>query len=80
MMCSSLLQHVIEHLRHVEEDLCERMDAKGYKSVQQMQGTMSQIDCADPTAFELAQYIRAVKGPQHVQLTGQQAWRILTGM
>jgi dihydroorotate dehydrogenase (fumarate) len=80
MMCSSLLQHGVEHMRHVERELREWMEAKEYESVRQMQGSMSQKHCADPTAFERAQYMRAVKGPQHVQLTGAQAWRILAGM
>jgi hypothetical protein len=29
---------------------------------------MSQLRCSDPGAFERAQYMRAVKGLQHVQV------------
>jgi dihydroorotate dehydrogenase (fumarate) len=44
------------------------MEAHEYESVQQMKGSMSQIRCADPSAFERAQYMRAVKGGQHIVL------------
>ena len=80
MLCSALLRNGINHLRHVENGMREWMEAHEYESVQQMQGSMSQIRCADPSAFERAQYMRAVKGLQHVMVTGQQAWRVLTGM
>jgi dihydroorotate dehydrogenase (fumarate) len=33
-----------------------------YESVKQMKGSMSQLRCADPSAFERAQYMRAIKG------------------
>src|SRR5450432_994630 len=39
-----------------------------YESVRQMQGCMSQLRCADPSAFERAQYMQAVKGTQHLRL------------
>jgi dihydroorotate dehydrogenase (fumarate) len=44
------------------------MEDHEYESVHQMQGSMSQLRCADPGAFERAQYMRAVKGLQHVQV------------
>jgi len=31
---------------------------------------MRQLRCPDPSAFERAQYMRAVKSVQHVQVTG----------
>jgi dihydroorotate dehydrogenase (fumarate) len=43
-----------------------------YESVRQMRGSMSQIRCPDPGAFERAQYMRAVKGMQHIHMAG---WR-----
>src|ERR1700757_1983651 len=72
MLCSSLMRHGINHLRHVERELREWMDEHEYESVRQMQGSMSQIKCADPSAFERAQYMRAVKGMTHIQMAG---WR-----
>src|SRR5215468_1905053 len=66
MMCSALLRNGINHLRRVEEGMQEWMEQHEYESVEQMQGSMSQLRCADPGAFERAQYMRAVKSLQHV--------------
>ena len=66
MMCSALISNGIGHLRHVERGMQEWMQVHEYESVQQMQGSMSQLHCPDPGAFERAQYMRAVKGLQHV--------------
>jgi dihydroorotate dehydrogenase (fumarate) len=72
MLCSSLMRHGINHLRHVEREVREWMEEHEYESVQQMQGSMSQIRCPDPGAFERAQYMRAVKGMTHIHIAG---WR-----
>jgi dihydroorotate dehydrogenase (fumarate) len=72
MLCSSLMRHGINHLRHVERELREWMEEHEYESVRQMQGSMSQQRCADPGAFERAQYMRAVKGMTHIHMA---AWR-----
>jgi dihydroorotate dehydrogenase (fumarate) len=72
MMCSSLMRYGIDHLRHVERELRDWMEAHEYESVAQMQGSMSQLKCSDPGAFERAQYMRAVKGMQHIHMAG---WR-----
>ncbi len=72
MLCSSLMRHGVNHLRHVERELREWMEEHEYESVRQMQGSMSQIKCSDPTAFERAQYMRAVKGMTHIHMAG---WR-----
>lgn len=68
MLCSALLRNGINHLRSIEQGVREWMEAHEYESVQQMKGSMSQRNCADPSAFERAQYMRAVKGAQHVVL------------
>jgi len=72
MLCSALMRHGINHLRHVERELREWMEEHEYESVAQMQGSMSQLRCPDPGAFERAQYMRAVKGMQHIHMAG---WR-----
>ena len=72
MMCSSLMRHGVNHLRHVERELRDWMEEHEYESVLQMQGSMSQLRCPDPQAFERAQYMRAVKGMQHIHMAG---WR-----
>jgi dihydroorotate dehydrogenase (fumarate) len=66
MMCSALLRNGIGYLRVVELGLREWMQAHEYESVRQMRGSMSQLRCPDPGAFERAQYMRAVKSMQHV--------------
>jgi len=55
------------------------MDNHEYKSVNNLKGTLSQLRCPDPAAFERAQYQNAVKSVQKVVLTGREAWRILSG-
>ena len=72
MLCSSLMRHGVNHLRHLERELREWMEEHEYESVIQMQGSMSQVRCPDPGAFERAQYTRAVKGMQHIHMAG---WR-----
>jgi dihydroorotate dehydrogenase (fumarate) len=70
MLCSSLLRNGINHLRHMERGIEEWMEQHEYESVRQMRGSMSQQRCLDPSAFERAQYMRAVKSLQHVMLRG----------
>jgi dihydroorotate dehydrogenase (fumarate) len=61
MTASALLRHGIEHLRVIQSELREWMDAHEYESVAQMRGSVSQINAGDPSAFERAQYIRALQ-------------------
>jgi dihydroorotate dehydrogenase (fumarate) len=70
MLCSSLLRNGINQLRHLERGIVDWMEQHEYESVKQMQGSMSQLRCPDPSAFERAQYMRAVKSLQHVMLRG----------
>ncbi|MGO9647362.1 MAG: dihydroorotate dehydrogenase-like protein [Terriglobales bacterium] len=78
MLCSTLLRNGINHLRYIETGLLEWMEKHEYESVQQMKGSMSQIRCPNPSAFERAQYMKAVKSVQHVMVTGREAWKILS--
>ena len=71
MLCSALLRNGVGHLGEVERDLREWLEYHEYESVNQMQGSMSQLRCPDPGAFERAQYMRAVKGIQYVQRPAQ---------
>jgi dihydroorotate dehydrogenase (fumarate) len=73
MMCSILLREGPQHLRFVEQQLEQWMADHEYESVRQMQGSMSQLRCADPAAFERAQYMRAVKGTEHLR-TDDRMW------
>lgn len=78
MLCSTLLRNGISHLGSIETGLIDWMEKHEYESVQQMKGSMSQIRCPNPSAFERAQYMKAVKSVQHVMVTGREAWKILT--
>ena len=60
MMCSALFRQGIDHIKKVEAEMCEWLEEHDYESVHQLQGSMSQKHSADPTAFERAQYMRAV--------------------
>lgn len=79
MLCSTLLRNGISHLRYIEQGLVDWMKKHEYESVAQMKGSMSQLRCADPSAFERAQYMKAVKSVQHVLVTSREAWRLLSG-
>ena len=72
MVCSVLLQRGIDHLRVIEKGLRDWMEENEYESVRQMQGSMSQKNCEDPTAFERAQYMRAITRytPEQARLGG----------
>lgn len=61
MLVSALLRHGIEHIESVEREMRQWMEEYEYESVKQMQGSMSQINCPDETAFERAQYMKAVQ-------------------
>ena len=59
-ICSVLFQRGIDHLRVLEQGLREWMEENEYDSVRQMQGSISQKNCKDPSAFGRAQYMRAI--------------------
>jgi len=60
MLCSVLLERGIEHLRTIEEGVRSWMERYEYESVRQMQGSMSQKNCANAAAFERAHYVSAL--------------------
>lgn len=63
MLCSALLQCGIGHLRTVQKEMTAWLEKNEYESVAQLKGSMSQKNCPDPSAFERAQYMRAVSLP-----------------
>jgi dihydroorotate dehydrogenase (fumarate) len=62
MLCSALLRHGISYLGEVREGLVRSMEEREFTSVEQIKGSMSQIACADPSAFERASYMKALTG------------------
>jgi len=61
MLCSVLLKKGVAEIRTIEQGLGQWLEEHEYESVRQMQGSMSQIHCADPSAFERVQYMRGLK-------------------
>jgi dihydroorotate dehydrogenase (fumarate) len=59
-LCSVLLRKGIDHIRQIEHDLVRWLEEHEYESVRQLQGSMSQKNCADPSAFERAQYMKTL--------------------
>jgi dihydroorotate dehydrogenase (fumarate) len=60
MLCSALMARGIDYIRTIEHEMREWMEEHEYESVEQLKGSMSQRNCPDPSAFERAQYMRAV--------------------
>jgi dihydroorotate dehydrogenase (fumarate) len=60
MLCSALLRNGIEHIRVLEYEMREWLEEHEYESIEQIKGIVSQKNCPDPTAFERAQYARAL--------------------
>jgi dihydroorotate dehydrogenase (fumarate) len=60
MLCSSLIRHGVRQIGVIERDLVAWMEEHEYTSVKQLKGSLSQKNCADPSAFERAQYMKAI--------------------
>ena len=58
---ASPLSEKLDNIRVLEREMREWMEDHEYESVEQIKGVMSQKSCPDPTAFECAQYTRALK-------------------
>jgi len=61
MTTSALLRNGIGFLTTLVDGLQSWMEQRQYESVQQMKGSMSQINCLDPGAFERANYIKIIE-------------------
>lgn len=61
MLCSTLLRHGIDRICTIEQEMLAWMTEHEYESVQQMQGSMNQLNCPDPSAFERSQYMKAIQ-------------------
>lgn len=60
MMTSALLKYGIDYARIVLRGVEEWLEEHDYESVEQMKGSMSHRNCADPAAFERANYMKAL--------------------
>jgi dihydroorotate dehydrogenase (fumarate) len=60
MLCSVLIRHGVKQIGVIERDLIAWMEEHEYNSVEQLKGSLSQKNCENPSAFERAQYMRAI--------------------
>jgi dihydroorotate dehydrogenase (fumarate) len=62
MLCSAIIRHGIPQIAMIERELTDWMEEHEYESVSQLKGSLSQKNCAEPAAFERAQYMKALTG------------------
>jgi dihydroorotate dehydrogenase (fumarate) len=60
MMCSALLMHGPEHIGKVLKDVEQWMKEHEYESIEQMKGSLSHKSIAEPSAYERANYMKAL--------------------
>jgi dihydroorotate dehydrogenase (fumarate) len=60
MMCSALLMHGPDYLTKVLKDLAKWMEEHEYESIEQMKGSLSHKSIAEPSAYERANYMKAL--------------------
>lgn len=58
---SALLQHGIGHITTLVEGFARWMDEHEYESVEEMKGSLSQRNVAEPAAFERANYMKTLQ-------------------
>ncbi len=60
MMTSALMKHGVWHLASVREAMTQWLEQHEFQSVTQLKGSLSQKSCAEPAAFERANYMKAL--------------------
>ena len=63
MLCSVLMRRGISHIGTLNTEMTEWLEKHEYESIEQLKGSLSQKNCPDPSAFERAQYMRALATP-----------------
>jgi dihydroorotate dehydrogenase (fumarate) len=58
----------VGEIQKIEQGLIHWLDENEYESVRQMQGSMSQMNCSNPSAFERVQYMKAIQNYQPIGL------------
>ena len=61
LLVSVLLRHGIQYIQQLEQELHQWLETHEYDSVQQLQGSMSQVNCPNPSGFERVQYMRSLQ-------------------
>jgi dihydroorotate dehydrogenase (fumarate) len=60
MMASELLRNGIGRLKIIRAGVEAWLEENEYESLEQLRGSLSQINCAEPAAFERANYMRVL--------------------
>ncbi len=58
MLCSVLLKKGVGYITDIRDGLVRLMQEKEYESLSQLRGSISQQNCANPDAFERANYLK----------------------
>jgi dihydroorotate dehydrogenase (fumarate) len=61
MTTSALLRNGAGYVKTLLKGVSDWMERRGYQSVREMKGSMSQLKVADPSAFERANYIKVLQ-------------------
>ncbi len=61
MMAGELLRNGVGRIGDIKAEMTRWMEEREYISVEQMQGSMSQINVADPATFERANYMKVLQ-------------------
>ena len=70
MLASELLQNGINRFQLLENGITNWLEENEYESLEQLKGSLSQINCAEPAAFERANYMRVLSS-----YAPSEAWR-----
>ena len=65
MMASELLAHGLIRIEEIMDALGVWLDVNEYDSIEQMQGSMSQMHTSEPEAFERANYMKVLSSWRH---------------
>ncbi len=61
MMTSELLKNGVGRINEIAAEMSDWLEQREYESVKQMQGSMSQLNVAEPAAFERANYMKMLQ-------------------
>jgi dihydroorotate dehydrogenase (fumarate) len=67
-LMSVLMQRGVQQVKELLAGITHWMTQREYESVEQMKGSLSQINCPDPAAFERANYMKALVNYAGIQV------------
>ncbi len=65
-VASTVYKNGPEHIQEMLNDIQNWMGEKGFKSLDEFRGKMSQSESSNPAAFERVQFMKYFRGYQHV--------------